>query len=137
MDVVRGDSWSNRSAGRDFLRLIRTHPIAHTPATGPHSPAHVRVVVRTHEKELLELRSLIYSLRGQAQRQGWLTLDFVLVPTEPGAQATYRALREGAGSNRDHPNLANRLIVGLVGGSVGGFKPADRCMDLFSSVRCC
>lgn len=63
---------------------------------GSHELAHVRVVIRTHEKELLKLRSLIYSLRGQAQRLRWLALDFVLAPTEPGEQATYCALIEGA-----------------------------------------
>ena len=55
----------------------------------------MRVVVRTHEKELLLLRSLIYSLRAEREGASWLDLDFVLVPTEPGAQETYRALREG------------------------------------------
>lgn len=69
-------------------------PTANT--TGPHEPAHVRVVIRTHEKELLLLRSLIYGLRAQREAAAkWLGLDFVLVPTEPGAQETYRRLSEG------------------------------------------
>jgi hypothetical protein len=59
-------------------------------------PGHVRVLIRTHEKELLQLRSLIFSLRSQRDRSRWLHVDFVLVPTEPGAQETYRALSEGA-----------------------------------------
>lgn len=56
----------------------------------------MRVVIRTHEKQLLELRSLIYSLRAEREGAKWLDLDFVLVPTEPKAQETYRALTEGA-----------------------------------------
>jgi hypothetical protein len=58
------------------------------------------VVIRTHEKELLQLRSLIYSLRAEREGAKWLGLDFVLVPTEPGAQQTYRALSKGACINR-------------------------------------
>lgn len=81
--------------------LSYTHAAEPVGLRGDHPPAFVRVVVRTHEKQLLELRSLIYSLRGQAQRLRWLKLDFVLVPTEPGAQATYRALTQGALSESD------------------------------------
>ena len=57
--------------------------------------SHVRVVVRTQPREELLLRSLIYSLRAQALGHSWLTLDFVLVPTEPGSLPVYETLRQG------------------------------------------
>jgi len=82
----------------------------------------VRVVVRTHEKELLLLRSLIYSLRAEREGSSWLDLDFVLVPTEPGAQETYRALREGGwlgvriggSTNRSAPSVHQSVVGGWV-----------------------
>ena len=60
------------------------------------SAAHLRVVVRTMPREALLLRSLIYNLRALAAGQGWLKLEFVLVPTEPGSLSLYQALRDGA-----------------------------------------
>jgi hypothetical protein len=56
---------------------------------------HVRVLVRTHGNDELQLRSLLHGLRSQRDRSRQLWLDFVLVPTEPGAQEKYRELREG------------------------------------------
>ena len=47
-------------------------------------------------REALLLRSLIYNLRALAAGQGWLKLEFVLVPTEPGSLSLYQALRDGA-----------------------------------------
>lgn len=70
--------------------LILQHP---TPAGGVRK-SFVRVVIRTRESDVLRLQALIHSLRRQAG--DWLKVDFVLVPTQPGQQATYRALKQRA-----------------------------------------
>ena len=53
-----------------------------TAITTGNVDTHVRVVVRTHPKEGLLLRSLIYSLRAQGNSRPTMKVDFVLVPTE-------------------------------------------------------
>ncbi|EWM25935.1 hypothetical protein Naga_100134g8 [Nannochloropsis gaditana] len=58
----------------------------------PREPAHVRVVIRTHAREQLQLRSLIYGLRAQSEGQAGFKADFVLVPTEPASLQTYQRL---------------------------------------------
>lgn len=62
----------------------------------PSEPAHIRVVIRTHTREELQLRSLIYSLRAQGQGLEGVQVDFVLVPTEPASLPVYQRLRDGA-----------------------------------------
>lgn len=62
----------------------------------PREPAHVRVVIRTHAREQLQLRSLIYGLRAQSEGQAGFKADFVLVPTEPASYQTYQRLCNGA-----------------------------------------
>ena len=58
----------------------------------------VRVVVRTHQKELSQLQFLIQSMRAQAADS--FNVDFVLVPTEPGQQKVYRAFKSGTRVSR-------------------------------------
>lgn len=53
----------------------------------------VRVVVRTQQKELSNLPSLIQSIREQAA--GSFKVDFVLVPSEPGQYETFRGVKQG------------------------------------------
>jgi len=83
----------------------------------PLDPAHVRVVIRTHLREELQLRSLIYSLRAQGQGQEGVQVDFVLVPTEPASVSVYQRLRDGA---------YLLLLCECVGGW-GGVCPIFRC----------
>lgn len=58
--------------------------------------SHVRVVLRMRDPaEDMQLRSLLYALRAQAEREPWLRLDFVLVPTQAPAVQHLREVQEG------------------------------------------
>jgi len=98
----------DRSLARAARRVVvPNHSVQFTPAAlacllrrsteelGLPLFAHLRVVVRTHPPELLQLRSLIYGMRAAAESRHWLRLDFVLVPTEPGSGVTYDRLQRG------------------------------------------
>lgn len=91
------------------------------------------MVIRTHKKALLQLRSLIYSLRGQAG--DWLKLDFVLVPTGPGSQETYRALKQGPLKCVDWSvDRSNRSMSESIDVSIGRSTHVYVCIHLLINL---
>ena len=56
---------------------------------------HVRVVIRTHRNHVHLVQSLIWGLRSQVHPFKGVTIDFVLVPTEPGTLSTLDAVERG------------------------------------------
>jgi len=60
------------------------------------SLSRVQVVVRMRDpSEDMQLRSLLYALRAQAEGEPWLRVDFVLVPTQAPAMQHLREVQEG------------------------------------------
>jgi hypothetical protein len=61
--------------------------------------AHVRVAIRAHPKQAELIKSLVWGLRGQADRLPLLQVDFIIVPTEPDSLHLLSHITNGDDNN--------------------------------------